>query len=100
MSGVGAYLLVVANQAPAKSVKELIAYVKANPQKLSYASTGLGGGSHLTAVSTRAFGISPDCAAYGLAHSKPPPSRQAVALECRITSTPTVGDPGSHTALA
>lgn len=48
MLGVGAYLLVVSNQSPAKSVKELIALVKANPKKLSYASTGLGGGLHLT----------------------------------------------------
>jgi len=46
--GVGAYLLVVANPSPAKSVKDLIALAKGNPKKLNYASTGLGGGLHLT----------------------------------------------------
>jgi tripartite-type tricarboxylate transporter receptor subunit TctC len=48
MLGVGAYLLVVANTSPVGSVKELIALAKAKPKQLSYASTGLGGGLHLT----------------------------------------------------
>jgi tripartite-type tricarboxylate transporter receptor subunit TctC len=35
---------------PAKTVKELIAYAKANPDKVSFASQGNGSTSHLTAV--------------------------------------------------
>jgi tripartite-type tricarboxylate transporter receptor subunit TctC len=41
-------VLVVRPDAPA-TVKELIAFAKANPDKLSYASTGSGGTPHLTA---------------------------------------------------
>src|SRR4030095_10771756 len=48
MLGVAPYLLVVNNSLPAKSVKELIARAKASPGKLVYASTGIGGGLHLT----------------------------------------------------
>jgi tripartite-type tricarboxylate transporter receptor subunit TctC len=42
-------LLVVSPSLPVKSVKELIAYGKSNPGKLSYASTGAGGTVHLSA---------------------------------------------------
>jgi tripartite-type tricarboxylate transporter receptor subunit TctC len=48
MLGIAPYLLVVNNSLPAKSVKELIALAKASPGKLVYASTGIGGGLHLT----------------------------------------------------
>jgi tripartite-type tricarboxylate transporter receptor subunit TctC len=38
----------VRNGLPIKNVEELIAYAKANPNKLSYASQGIGSTSHLT----------------------------------------------------
>jgi len=41
------YILTVHPSLPAKSVKELIAYAKANPAKLSYASTGNASLAHL-----------------------------------------------------
>ena len=39
--------LVVANNVPVKSVKELIAYSKTVPQKMNFASAGIGSVSHL-----------------------------------------------------
>ena len=48
MLGIAPYLLVVNNSLPAKDVKELIALAKAKEGKLVYASTGIGGGLHLT----------------------------------------------------
>ena len=43
----GIYILVVNPAAPLKSVKELIAYAKANPGKLDFASAGIGSTIHL-----------------------------------------------------
>jgi len=48
MLGIAPYLLVVNNSLAAKSVKELIALAKVSAGKLVYASTGVGGGLHLT----------------------------------------------------
>src|SRR5580658_3580114 len=42
-------MLVVTNALPAKSVQEFIDYCKANPNKISYASSGLGTSVHMSA---------------------------------------------------
>jgi tripartite-type tricarboxylate transporter receptor subunit TctC len=44
----GPNILAVRNGLPIKNVPELITYAKANPNKLSYASQGIGSTSHLT----------------------------------------------------
>ncbi len=41
------YLLAATNSLPATSVKQLVAYAKANPGKLSFGSAGVGAGAHL-----------------------------------------------------
>src|SRR5262249_38383657 len=51
MSGVAitAFALAVHPSVPANNLKELVAYAKANPGKLSYGSAGTGSLNHLTA---------------------------------------------------
>lgn len=44
------YLLVVHPKIPAASIKELIAYAKANPGKMNYSSSGNGSSTHLAGV--------------------------------------------------
>jgi tripartite-type tricarboxylate transporter receptor subunit TctC len=48
LAGVTPNLLVAHTAAPINSVKELIAYARANPGKLNYASTGNGTSNHLS----------------------------------------------------
>jgi tripartite-type tricarboxylate transporter receptor subunit TctC len=48
MVSINGMALTVHPDLPARSVPELIAYVKANPGKINYASAGLGQSSHLT----------------------------------------------------
>lgn len=48
------YVLVVHPSLPAKSALELVKYAKANPDKLTYASSGIGSPIHMT---TELFGI-------------------------------------------
>jgi tripartite-type tricarboxylate transporter receptor subunit TctC len=43
------FVLMASLKLPANSVKELVAYAKANPEKVTYASSGQGGSPHLTA---------------------------------------------------
>ena len=43
------YLLVTTQSLPVTSVAQLVAYAKANPGKLSFASAGVGAGAHLAA---------------------------------------------------
>ncbi len=46
--GVAPLILVVNNDFPAKDMKELIAYARANPGRISYGSSGIGSAAHLT----------------------------------------------------
>jgi len=47
--GISPYALVVNPSVPAHTLTEFIAYAKANPDKISYASAGVGSASHLAA---------------------------------------------------
>jgi len=46
--GIAPLIMTANNDLPVKDVKELIAYAKANPGKLSYGSSGVGAAAHLT----------------------------------------------------
>src|SRR6202158_3811134 len=47
LAGIAPLILTVNNNLPAKDVKELIAYAKANPGKLNFGSSGIGAAAHL-----------------------------------------------------
>ena len=46
--GIAPLIMVANNDFPAKDMKELIAYAKANPGKISFGSSGIGAAAHLT----------------------------------------------------
>ena len=46
--GIAPLILVVNNDFPARDVKELVDYVRANPGKVSFGSSGVGSAAHLT----------------------------------------------------
>jgi tripartite-type tricarboxylate transporter receptor subunit TctC len=48
LAGIAPLILTVNNNFPAKNVKELIAYAKANPGKVNFGSSGIGAAAHLT----------------------------------------------------
>ncbi len=48
LAGIAPLILTVNNNFPAKDVKELIAYAKANPGKVNFGSSGIGAAAHLT----------------------------------------------------
>ena len=48
--GVAPLIMTANNDLPVKDIKELIAYAKAHPGKLSYGSSGVGAAAHLTTV--------------------------------------------------
>ena len=48
--GWGPYAMFVSSVLPVNSAAELVAYAKANPGQLNYASVGVGSGGHLTGV--------------------------------------------------
>jgi tripartite-type tricarboxylate transporter receptor subunit TctC len=48
LAGIAPLILTANNGFPAKDVKELIAYAKANPGKVNFGSSGIGAAAHLT----------------------------------------------------
>jgi len=48
LAGIAPLILTVNNSFPAKDVKELVAYAKANPGKVNFGSSGIGAAAHLT----------------------------------------------------
>ncbi|MSQ73861.1 MAG: tripartite tricarboxylate transporter substrate binding protein [Betaproteobacteria bacterium] len=48
LAAIAPLILTVSNSFPAKDVKELIAYAKSNPGKISFGSSGVGAAAHLT----------------------------------------------------
>ncbi|HEY5291068.1 MAG TPA: tripartite tricarboxylate transporter substrate binding protein [Burkholderiales bacterium] len=48
LAGIAPLIMTANNNFPAKDAKELIAYAKANPGKISFGSSGIGAAAHLT----------------------------------------------------
>jgi len=48
LAGIAPLIMTVNNNFPAKDVKELIAYARANPGKVNFGSSGIGAAAHLT----------------------------------------------------
>ncbi len=48
LAGIAPLILTANNNFPARDVKELIAYAKANPGKINFGSSGIGAAAHLT----------------------------------------------------
>ena len=48
LAGIAPLILTVNNNFPAKDMRELIAYAKANPGKVNFGSSGIGAAAHLT----------------------------------------------------
>ena len=48
LAGIAPLILTANNNFPAKDVKELVAYAKANPGKVNFGSSGIGAAAHLT----------------------------------------------------
>src|ERR1017187_6615392 len=48
LAAIAPLIMTANNNLPAKDVKELIAYAKANPGKISFGSSGIGAAAHLT----------------------------------------------------
>jgi tripartite-type tricarboxylate transporter receptor subunit TctC len=48
LAAIAPLIITVNNNFPAKDVKELVAYAKANPNKISFGSSGVGSATHLT----------------------------------------------------
>jgi len=55
LMGISPLLAAVPNNAPFKNAKELVAYAKANPGKVSYGSSGTGSAAHLTSELMKAL---------------------------------------------
>ncbi len=51
----GSYTLVTRNESPHKTLKDVVAFAKANPGKLTYASAGKGSGQHIAMATTEAL---------------------------------------------